>query len=212
LINLSIPVRKYLFATHCLKESLFMADVLTIAGSPALKSRSSAVLAYVRQLVERQGLTTDAIHVRALDAEELLWAQFDGPSIIDAISRVQQARAVVVATPIYKASYAGALKSFLDLLPQDGLANKVVLPIATGGSPAHLLAIDYALKPVLSALGAHHILNGVYIQDALVKSYDEQGVILDSAIDQRLQVVLQGLVNHFAVSVAIASSIPVPAL
>src|SRR5262245_36280138 len=115
-----------------------MADVITIAGSPALNSRSSAVLAHVRRHLQRQGLTTDAIHVRDLDPEELLWAKLDGPTIIDATARVLQARAVVVATPIYKAAYAGALKSFLDLLPQDALANKIVLPIATGGSPAHL--------------------------------------------------------------------------
>lgn len=179
-------------------------DVITIAGSPALHSRSSAILAYVRQLLEQQGLTTDAIHVRDLDAEELLWAKFDGPTVSDAVARVRQARAVIIATPIYKAAYAGALKTFLDLLPQDGLANKIVLPIATGGSPAHLLAIDYALKPVLSSLGAQYILNGVYVQDALVLGYDDQGVILDSSIDQRIQAVLQTLVSHFAVGVRLA--------
>jgi FMN reductase len=45
------------------------------------------------------------------------------------------------------------------------LRGKTVLPIATGGSPAHLLAIDYALKPVLSALGATDLLQGVYVVD-----------------------------------------------
>src|SRR4051812_23038674 len=144
-----------------------MADVITIAGSPALKSRSSAVLAYVRRLLQNEGLTTDAIHLRDLDPEELLWAQFDGPTILDAVARVQQARAVVVATPIYKASFSGALKTFLDLLPQDGLANKIVLPIATGGSPAHPFALDFGLKPALSGLGAQPLLTGGYIQDAL---------------------------------------------
>ncbi len=62
--------------------------------------------------------------------------------------------AVVVATPIYKAAYTGGLKALFDILPQSALRGKTVLPLATGGSPAHLLAIDYALKPVLSALGA----------------------------------------------------------
>lgn len=179
-----------------------MADVITIAGSPALQSRSSAVLSYIRRLLQQQGLTTDAIHVRDLDPEEVLWGKFDGPTVVEAAARVRAARAVVVATPIYKAAYSGALKSFLDLLPQDGLANKIVLPIATGGSPAHLLAIDYALKPVLSALGAQHILNGVYIQDALIQGYDDQGVILDAAIDACIQTVVAGLASHFAVPLA----------
>ena len=34
----------------------------------------------------------------------------------------------------------------------EALSHKVVLPIATGGSIAHMLAVDYALKPVLAAL------------------------------------------------------------
>ncbi|WP_372430482.1 NAD(P)H-dependent oxidoreductase [Janibacter melonis] len=44
------------------------------------------------------------------------------------------------------------LKTFLDLLPQDALRGKVVLPVATGGSPAHVLSVDYALRPVLASL------------------------------------------------------------
>ena len=42
----------------------------------------------------------------------------------------------------------------LALAPSHGLRRKIVLPLATGGSIAHLLAVDHALKPVSSALGA----------------------------------------------------------
>ncbi|WP_204272820.1 NAD(P)H-dependent oxidoreductase, partial [Escherichia coli] len=76
------------------------------------------------------------------------------PAIAAAVLAVEQADLVVVSTPIYKAAYSGLLKVFLDLLPPDALRGKLVLPLATGGSPAHVLALDYALKPVLSALGA----------------------------------------------------------
>ena len=72
----------------------------------------------------------------------------------------------MIATPLYKASYSGLVKTLLDLLPQAGLAGKIVLPIATGGSLAHLLALDYALKPVLSSLGARHHLPNVFASDA----------------------------------------------
>ncbi len=57
---------------------------------------------------------------------------------------------MVIGTPVYKAAYSGLLKSLLDLLPQYALAGKTVLPLATGGSTAHVLAIDYALRPVLA--------------------------------------------------------------
>ena len=45
-----------------------------------------------------------------------------------------------MATPIYKASYSGVLKAFLDLLPQFAFGGKVVLPLLTGGTAAHVLA------------------------------------------------------------------------
>ncbi|MGA0423628.1 NAD(P)H-dependent oxidoreductase [Escherichia coli] len=68
--------------------------------------------------------------------------------------QLQQADGLIVATPAPNAACSGALKTLLDLLPERALQGKVVLPLATGGTVAHLLAVDYALKPVLSALKA----------------------------------------------------------
>ena len=188
-----------------------MSDLLTIAGSPSYPSRSAAVLTHIRALAASRGLRTDAIHVRDLDATELVTARFDGPSIRDSVARVQAARTVVIATPVYKASYAGVLKAFLDLLPQDGLAGKVVFPIATGGSPAHLLAIDYALKPVLYALGAQHILSGLYIQDAQVQYTNGSDFRLDAAIEKRLLSTLETLFDQLGVGTPVPARELVPA-
>lgn len=175
-----------------------MSDIVTIAGSPSHSSRSTAILAYTRGHLQNYGLTTDAIAVRDLNAEALLTGNFDDSSIRAGKAKIQQARAVIVATPVYKAAYAGVLKAFLDLLPQDALANKIVLPVATGGSSAHLLAIDYSLKPLLSALGAQYILNGVYIQDAQLQQTNGELVWLDPEIEKRLHGVLGTLVNQLS--------------
>jgi FMN reductase len=78
------------------------------------------------------------------------------------VDAVAEADAIVIATPVYKASYTGILKAFLDLLPQDGLKDKLVLPLATGGSQSHLLALDYALRPVLQALDARQVFTSIY--------------------------------------------------
>ncbi|MGW1599391.1 NAD(P)H-dependent oxidoreductase, partial [Streptomyces sp. NPDC002343] len=48
----------------------------------------------------------------------------------------------------------------LALRPLYALNGKTVLPRATGGSTAHVLAIDYALRPVLNSMGASHIVQG----------------------------------------------------
>ena len=72
----------------------------------------------------------------------------------------------------------------MDLLSQDGLAGKLVLPLATGGSQSHMLALDYALRPVLQVLAAHHILPSMYATDAQVRWTADAGLDLDAAIAQ----------------------------
>lgn len=95
-------------------------------------------------------------------------------------------------------AYSGVLKVFLDLLPADALCGKTVLPLATGGSPAHLLALDYALKPVLSALGARDILGGVFAADAQLAPHESGGYVPDAALVERLDRALRPLLDHHA--------------
>ncbi len=165
-------------------------SVLLIAGSPSEQSRSAALLDGVKQRLEQQAgsrqLYIDRVQIRDLSPQALLLADWNHASIKRAIAQVESASALVVATPVYKAAYSGVLKVFLDLLPQTALKGKVVLPLATGGSPHHMLALDYALRPVLQSLGAKHILPGVYASDSQIPK-DEQGQYRISAeIDSRL--------------------------
>ena len=165
-------------------------SVLLIAGSPSEQSRSAALLDGVKQRLEQQAgsrqLYIDRVQIRDLSPQALLLADWNHASIKRAIAQVESASALVVATPVYKAAYSGVLKVFLDLLPQTALKGKVVLPLATGGSPHHMLALDYALRPVLQSLGAKHILPGVYASDGQIPK-DEQGQYRISAeIDSRL--------------------------
>ena len=142
--------------------------VLLIAASPSQHSRSAALLDHVGRRLERAGQRTERLQVRELNPLALVQANFSDASIVAATEQVAQAEVVVVATPVYKAAYSGVLKVFLDLLAQTALKGKTVLPLATGGSPHHMLALDYALRPVLQSLGAKHILSGIYATDAQV--------------------------------------------
>ncbi|MED4751995.1 NADPH-dependent FMN reductase [Brevibacillus choshinensis] len=164
-----------------------MAKIVILSGSPYKGSRLDSVLAHADRLLQEAGQQADWIHVRDLPAEDLLHVRFDSPAIVQANEWIAQADAVVIATPIYKAAYSGVLKAFLDLLPQKGLENKLILPVAIGGTIAHLLAIDYALKPVLSALGARHVLAGAFILDSLVKKKEDGTSELEEEAALRLQ-------------------------
>ena len=143
-------------------------SALLIAGSPSERSRSAALLDAVSQRLHARGALVDRIHIRDLSPQALLLADFGHPTVVAAADQVAKARVLVVATPVYKAAYSGVLKVFLDLLPQTALKGKTVLPLATGGSPHHMLALDYALRPVLQSLGARHILPGIYATEAQI--------------------------------------------
>jgi len=171
--------------------------IVAISGSPQARSRSTALMQLALARLERvdgEASWQQSIHARELPAASLLGADREQPQILAAIAAVQAADLVVVATPIYKAAYSGLLKTFLDLLPQDALRGKTVLPLATGGSAAHLLALDYALRPVLAALGARHVLDGVFATDAQLTSH-EAGYVPDDALVERIDRALQGLAD-----------------
>jgi FMN reductase len=70
------------------------------------------------------------------------------------LARLHAARLAVVATPTYKGSYTGLLKAFLDHVAAGALHRTVAIPVITVGSPAHSLAADLHLRPLLVELGA----------------------------------------------------------
>lgn len=146
-----------------------MARILTVSGSPSPVSRSTTLLRHVADDLARHGHDTAHLSVRDLPANALLHADFAHPDIVASLDLVAEAEGVVIATPVYKAAYTGILKAWLDLLPQYALADKAVLPLATGGSLAHALALDYGLRPVLSSMGARHIVQGYLVVDRFIE-------------------------------------------
>ncbi|MCY1413331.1 FMN reductase (NADPH) [compost metagenome] len=161
--------------------------VVSIAGSPSVRSRSGVLLERARRWLNGRGVEVASYQLRDFPAEDLLYARFDSPRILDLVEQVSRADGLVIATPVYKASIAGALKVLLDLLPERALNHKVVLPLATGGSNAHMLAVDYALKPVLGALKAQEVLHGVFAEDQQIAyASDDSPEQLDVALERRL--------------------------
>ncbi len=170
--------------------------VLLIAGSPSEKSRSAALLDGVQQRLHARGAHVERLQIRDLSPQALILADFGNRTILHAVSRVKAAEVVVVATPVYKAAYSGVLKVFLDLLSQNALQGKTVLPLATGGSPHHMLALDYALRPVLQSLGAKHILSGIYATDAQVTLTPEGAYLINDEIGARLDEAVNILITE----------------
>jgi FMN reductase len=179
-----------------------MPQVIAISGSPSPASKSEKILALATGLLNQRGVKTATFSIRDFPAEDLFHVRFDSPCVQKLVDAIGKAEAVVIASPIYKAAYPGVLKALLDLLPQQALADKIVLPLATGGSNAHLLAIDYAFKPVLSALGATHMLSSIFITDAQTQSSQdagtEHGFALAEESQRRLQKGIDQLIDSIS--------------
>jgi FMN reductase len=169
-----------------------MATILTISGSPSAVSRTQGVLNHVGARLGDAGHTVSSVAVRDLPPAPLLAGEAADPAIRSVVEAIGAADAVVVATPIYKAAYTGLLKSMLDLLPQYAFAGKSVLPLATGGTTAHVLAIDYALRPVLMSLGAAHVSAGYFLLDQVLTWTDTGELVIEAAAAEALLRVVDG--------------------
>ena len=72
----------------------------------------------------------------------------------------------MVASPVYKATYTGLLKAFLDRFGQGELHEVVVVPLMVGGAPQHALAVEVYLRPLLAELGAVLPTRGLFLLES----------------------------------------------
>jgi len=182
-----------------------------LSASPAgVTSRSRLLLEGALARLRAFSIGTTLVDLATLPAEALLGRE-QNAQLDAATAAVSSAHLVVVATPVYRASYSGLLKVFMDLLDERALVDKVAVPIASGGGPSHLLAIDHGLRPLLSSLGATVISGGVYaapsafVRDApsadLLERIDHsltEAVSLAVATSARLESLPFEKVNHHA--------------
>ena len=136
-----------------------------ISGSPSARSKSRTLLEHALAALAERGAAVSLIDLASLPADALLGRR-RSDDVDEALARVRTATIVVASTPVYRATYSGLLKVFFDLLPVDGLAEKVAIAIATGGSPAHQLVIDHGLRPLFGSVGAVTTSAGIYGTDA----------------------------------------------
>ena len=82
------------------------------------------------------------------------------------VGQIAEAEAVLLASPVYRGSFTGALKNLLDLVPVDALRNKPVGIVAMGATLHHYLGVDWHLRAVLAWFGALVVPTSVYLESA----------------------------------------------
>ncbi|WP_213956656.1 MULTISPECIES: NADPH-dependent FMN reductase [unclassified Variovorax] len=142
-----------------------------VVGNPKPRSRTASAAAQLaKAFAGHDGATL--IDVVDLGPALLGWNE---PVVEAAVRRVAESRLVIVASPTYKATYTGLLKLFLDQFAGGtGMQGVVALPLMLGAGPAHAMAPDLLLKPVLVELGATCPAPGLYLME---RSFEDGAAI-----------------------------------
>ena len=158
-----------------------MSAVGIVVGNPKPRSRTLAVAAVVAERAAEAG-GLDPTDPLVVDLADLGAALFDSTSfdVRRTVSAVAAVNLLVVASPTYKASYTGLLKSFLDCFATTGLEGVTTIPVMVGAGAAHALAVEVHLRPVLVEIGATLPTRGLYV-------LEEQLGDLDAIVDAWLE-------------------------
>ncbi|MEU9059214.1 NAD(P)H-dependent oxidoreductase [Streptomyces sp. NPDC048430] len=160
--------------------------ITVVVGNPKPASRTLAAATLLAEKLGGRTPGTGADHT--IDLVEL------GPGLLgwgdeavkQAVHTVGTSSLVVFASPTFKATYTGLLKLFLDQFAGGtGLQGVLAVPLMLGAGPAHALAPELTLKPVLSELGGTCALPGLYLLDS---TYAE-GPGLDAYVERWTPVV-----------------------
>ena len=146
---------------------LRIAIVLGQAAPPGRLARAASALAgEIRK--RRAGVVVSSIDLSAtpLEACDGRPADAYGRATRDAVEAIRSASAVVLCSPVYRASFPGVLKNALDLLPVEALRDKPVAIVAMGASDHHYLGVDGHLRAVLAWFGAIALPTSVYLKGA----------------------------------------------
>ena len=145
-----------------------MPTLLGIHGSVTRPGRLYQALELALQAVGNgdNPVTTSLLHlgehrISFADGRPLSDFSDDTEAVVE---RVMAADMYIIATPIFRASFTGALKNLLDLVPVEGLMGKACGLLAMGATDHHYLTVDTQLRPVLAWFGAHLVPGQVYLQ------------------------------------------------
>jgi FMN reductase len=172
-----------------------MTNLLAIVGSVSKESKTrEAIEIALDAAADSYDVDTDILHLAEYEidtADGRQLEEYTGDTA-EALDLIVESTAYIIGTPVYRASYSGALKNLFDMVPRGmwqadvaPLANSAVGLIATGATNHHYLSIDEQLRPVMAFFGAQTVGSGVYAN----AEHFADGQITDDEIRKRLKTV-----------------------
>jgi FMN reductase len=151
-----------------------MTRVGVVVGNPKPQSRTLHVAEVVAGAAETaaglDGADRLTVDLASMGPELFDWSS---TPVREAVEAVKGCALAVVASPTYKATYTGLLKSFLDWFGTTDLSSVIVVPVMVGAGAQHALAVDVHLRPVLVELGASLPTRGLYVLESELDAVDD---------------------------------------
>jgi FMN reductase len=139
--------------------------VAVVVGNPKAGSRTLRVaLAVADQLATRLGDTSNRLVVDLADVASELFDP-ESKKIQELLDGVVSRDLLIVASPTFKATYTGLLKSFFDRYGTNALHGSVGVALMTGAGPIHALAPEIHLRPLLVELGVSTPTRCLYVTE-----------------------------------------------
>lgn len=150
------------------------ARVAVVVGNPKAASRTRTVGETVaRRVIAATGLAAgepEVIELADLGPHLFDWSS---AAVKAGVGTLAASRIAVIATPVYKATYTGLLKAFLDWFGQTGLAGVTAIPVMVGAAPQHALAVEVHLRPLLVEIGATVPTRGLFLLEHELDTLDD---------------------------------------
>ena len=148
--------------------------VVAVSGSLTSPSRTTAlveeiVAAFARVIeIDPHLITLNELgpHLAGVLSRKAL-----PPNAEAELQRIEAADLLIVATPVYRASFTGLFKHLFDFVDQYALVDTPVLLAATGGSERHALIIEHQLRPLFGFFQSLALPVGVYARDSDIIDY-----------------------------------------
>ncbi|WP_104162621.1 FMN reductase [Cryobacterium sp. N22] len=168
----------------------YTLNVVAVSGSLHSPSKTTALVRAILDALERElSITVHLIELSRVGRE------FSGALRRDELSaaaeadlrRIEGADLLIVASPVYRASFTGLFKHVFDFVEQYSLVDKPVLLAATGGSDRHALILEHQFRPLFSFFQALTLPLGVYAKDSDFTDYRVTNAELSERIDQAIR-------------------------
>jgi FMN reductase len=157
-------------------------NLSVVVGNPKPGSRTLKIARAVAcRVIDRSGGSLSTTVDLAEHSDSLF--QWPSSRMNELTAAVASSTVCVVASPTYKATYTGLLKSFFDRYPHHGLAGVTAIPVMTGGSMEHAMAVDVNLRALLVELGASVPTAGLFFP---ISSMPELDSVVDAWAEQNL--------------------------